>query len=312
MMGLRTSCDPPKKYMTRSKNSVIKRENKWNQYYHKEWNLKQNDSYANILYIVKVIFFYFVGDLYIPMTQSFKDGQLYDQLKMEFQPLDVIFFRGDGIFSKVIRLYEQHGHKIPNMSEFSHVGMVVTSEILEHPKIVPGQLYILESIVASHRIPTIEGTLRSGTQLRNLDQVVTSFDQSPKTKIAWARLIKRPNPHNLKTRFTQIFDKYNKTSYDINPYSLQSSVFPFMRPLRKHVTKICNSHDWYFCSELIANIYKDLGVYPTTVNPEDVLPRDIAYPCADLDSMPVIVGKITHLTTLLHYRPKGHQYQIRI
>jgi len=80
-----------------------------------------------------------------------------------------------------------------------------------------------------------------------------------------------------------------------------------MRCWRDPIEKLTHTENWYFCSEMVAMIYKELAIYPSTVNPKNALPRDIAYPEVDTDHMPRIVGKMTPITTPIHYR-----YGIRI
>lgn len=248
----------------------------------------------------------------------FKEGELYSNIRDRLKPFDVIFFRGHAVFSKIVRLLEKHGNKKSIAGEFSHVGMVVTSEILDHPLVLPNKKYILESTlggVFEGGVMNIEGKTCIGVQLRDLDAVVNEYDKNDKTCIAWGDLLYNPvvyaEPLEVRQRFTIFFNEYNGKMYDMNLCSMMSSVFECLRPYRKVVETLCNTQDWYFCSEIVALAYKIMGIYPSYVNEKDVLPRDIAYPEADTDIMPKVIRAVTCITTERHYK-KQENKQITI
>ena len=79
--------------------------------------------------------------------------------------------------------------------------------------------------------------------------------------------------------------KYNGITYDANCWSLLSSIIPFLRPKRDHIEQFLNTDDWLFCSELVAEIYVKLGIFPDTVDPKNVVPMDfIGYDLDHVDS----------------------------
>ena len=85
---------------------------------------------------------------------------------------------------------------------------------------------------------------------------------------------------------------------------LLAAVYPAARPVRtirdifwQFVNKIFRIHRyepviptpdrWQFCSELVANVYQDIGVLPKSFNSKDVLPIDLlGY---DVDGIPPLV-----------------------
>lgn len=241
----------------------------------------------------------------------YKNGELYSNVRSQIRPFDTIFFRGNAIFSKIVALLEEYGTKVPKSNDFTHVGMVVTSDILQHENVLPGKLYIFESTVGGHYgegIKDVEGKTWFGVQLRCLDDLVPACDEPDHTLIAWGKLIHNPVDYlpmdELKKRFTAFFNVYNNKRYDSNVYDLLSSALPFMRPFRETIDDVFHTQDWYFCSEIVALAYKFMGIYPQYVNEKDVLPRDIGFPEADSDIlMPKIIDKITYITTPLHYQP---------
>jgi hypothetical protein len=103
-------------------------------------------------------------------------------------------------------------------------------------------------------------------------------------------------------KFTEFFNAYYGKKYDANPYSLCSAIFPCLRKCRGVVEDLSQTKDWYFCSEIVALLYKYMGIYPSYINEKDVTPRDIAFPEADTDLMPKILQSITYITTPLHYK----------
>lgn len=236
-----------------------------------------------------------------------KDGVLYSECQSQIRPFDVIFFKGDALFSDIISILEKHGNKIPGSGDFSHVAMVVNSDVINHEKILPGKQYILESVIGgsfAHNIKNINNEIVYGVQIRDLEEVVTAFDKSNNTCIAWGKLINNPLDSipldDIKTQLTEFCNTYVGKTYDANPYSLLSSVFPCLRKCRSKVETFCKTSDWYFCSEIVALAFKHFKVYPDYVNEKDVLPRDILYPEADVDKMPKIIDSITYITTSIH------------
>ena len=241
-----------------------------------------------------------------------KKGELYEDYKHNLRPFDLIFFKGDAIFSAVISALERHGNKMSNSGEFSHVAMIVNSDVLIYEGVLPGKLYVLESIVGgtfAHNVKDIKGKVKYGVQIRDLDEIIPAFDKSNKTTIAWGKIKNNPldtTPINeIKLRLTEFCTKYVGKSYEFNPYNLLSSVFPSMRKYRSIVEKLCHNKNCYFCSEIVALAFKEFGIYPGSVNEKDVLPRDIIYPEADTDKMPKIVETMTYITTPIHYNIKN-------
>jgi hypothetical protein len=236
-----------------------------------------------------------------------KNGILYSIVKPQLRPFDPIFFKGGELVSNSIRTLQQMGNKIPHSGDFTHVGIVVTSEILDDVHVLPGKTYIWESIlggVLGHGITNIQGKTFIGVQLRDFDQLIINYDQPNSTRIACGHLLRNPldyEPHDqIKQRFTDFFRKYDGAIYDFNFYSLLSSLFRCLRPCREPIEEICRTEKWIFCSELVALAYKHFGVYPSTINEKNVVPRDIAFPEADHDLMPKVIGELTYIITPLH------------
>lgn len=232
-----------------------------------------------------------------------KRGSPYAEVSKTLRPGDLVLFSGDTFFSKLIKFAEktQIKGKVYDENLFSHIGMVVTSEILDDPRIEPGKLYILESTtgsVFSSKVPNIHGVYFDGVQVRSLDDVFLAYDQPNDTHIACAHLIK-PFTSDDKSIFTEVYNTVINISYDSNIYSLASAVYPCLRPARDDIEDAVSTENWLFCSELVATILKKTGRLPDTVDPKNALPVDfLGY---DRDGMPIVVElPVTYMVSPIH------------
>jgi len=199
---------------------------------------------------------------------------------------DIIFFRGaEGVSSFISWIQKKlHGN---GAQRFTHVGMIIRGEDFPFgsPFYAPDKIYVFES--------TQSGSLGDGTenvhfksilgvQLRNLDRVAETYDAGPNSKMAWGKMREeiRPPPTMKRAELLLIMiRKYQGLRYDASFIDLTASLFKFMRGIRSVKNSImscgsCNQKNWIFCSELVANIYKDFNLLPVFVNPENVLPCD--------------------------------------
>ena len=99
--------------------------------------------------------------------------------------------------------------------DYSHVGLVVTRDILNDDRLEEDKIYVWESTISGKlgkNIYNIGGKAFLGVQL-------TDFDDVSKRE-------------KLKQDFTQIFNQYNVTRYDSNFCSLFSAIYTMLRCLR--------------------------------------------------------------------------------
>lgn len=224
------------------------------------------------------------------------------------KPLDLMVFKGDSYISRIIREFEKWEL---SMDDVSHVGVVVTRDILPHiPQLKVGRKYILEStVILSHDDKVnnvITGSPRFGVQIRDLEYVILNYDPSPNQKIGYARLINNnfELPYIVKV-MKDVMDKYANTLYEINPIKLLACVSPTMRWLRDIIDGLyieghyilstirlinksaIDSMDiksalrevekyFLFCSELAVIIYQALGIISNDINPAEVAPVQVA------------------------------------
>ncbi|MEO0236738.1 MAG: hypothetical protein ABIN35_00700 [candidate division WOR-3 bacterium] len=239
-----------------------------------------------------------------------KRGQLYETVKSQMRPLDLLVFRGDDFVSGLISILEKRGYKNAKGGNFTHVGMIVTRDILDDPTMEPNKLYILESVISGrlgYNVTDIHGRSFLGVQIRDLDQLIDAYDRPNQTSIGWCPLLNNPflnpqiNRDQLKQQFTEIYQRINGVMWDANCWSLCSAIYPCCRPCRSCIEQTLHTQDWLFCSEMVALVYQHLNILPSTVNPKDVLPADLVYPNEDTDQMPLIIQSVHLIVSRQHY-----------
>jgi len=215
-------------------------------------------------------------------TQGPKPGVDYLTIRDTFRPLDLLFFNAGDLIADSIRWLQRRNLR-PGAGRFSHVGLVVTSEILDDPRLEEGKLYVWESTMSGRLtggVLDIDGHEFLGVQLRALDDVLVAYDRPHDACVAIARLdtkhraeLESHGMDLVQERFTSIFRRYNGTPYETNPISLVSSILRWLRCVRDNGDDGPNTH--LFCSELAARCYCDLGIFDATrVRPENVVPED--------------------------------------
>ena len=183
--------------------------------------------------------------------------QNYQDIKSQMLPLDIIAFRGGEIVSDIISFLQREQVE---SGEFSHVGIVVTADILpcwliDDKKIVlnPDHIYILESTF-NYQVPNVINCIpdvltnkgKLGVQLRDLDLVIPDWLYNDTTKVAWCKLINNPFEKKdyesneayilrkavLIEKFHNVFNKYYGRMYEMDILTMISSLFPSFRVLR--------------------------------------------------------------------------------
>lgn len=137
----------------------------------------------------------------------------------------------------------------------------------------------------------LTGTPTFGVQIRNLQDAVNDYKASG--TVAWAKLIQNPfftDTQTVISEFKNIFNQYGRSFYDLNFLDIIGAAFQCVRPVRnifdsailEGETVISNLshakfggvHNWVFCSDLIAIIYRTLGIYSLNINPENYIPMN--------------------------------------
>lgn len=218
-----------------------------------------------------------------------KEGVPYADYKSRIQPLDLVLFKGGDFVSDLIRDLEadrEHGH---SRGDFSHSGIIVTTEVVTHPAMKPGRLYIMESTATGLLgcgIKNIDGQAFFGVQITDFDKLVEAYDGgSSRTRMAVATLKSRDA---VKGKTLQAFwEQYRGTLYEFNILSMLCAIFPKLRFARKQFQKILGGGNWIFCSQLVCMALKAVNVYDQSINAEDVVPEDFVV-IADNDGLPLV------------------------
>jgi len=244
-----------------------------------------------------------------------KQGDKYNKVKNQIKPFDLVLFKGGDYISDFIRYVQHLNTEIKynkkydvNSDQFSHVGMVVTKDILPDSSLKDGKLYIWESTMSgdlTDGVPNVLGESYLGVQLRDLDQVVKNYDANPHTQIAFASLKDEIYDEimftpELSNKFVKLFALYNGIRYDANLLSLYAAVNKDYRSHRDLIEETLNTENWLFCSELVALIYKNLGIFPESIDPKNVVPMDfIGFDDEDEvnENIPDVYSKLTYVRT---------------
>lgn len=237
-----------------------------------------------------------------------KIGTLYGNARPDLRSFDLVLFSGDDSVSDLIKYLEYKQLKKPTSGDFSHVGMIVKSDILNHPNVEPGKVYVWESTMSGRLtdgILDVEGESFLGVQLRDFDAVIAAYDLANDTRVAYAHLTDNPldshDPELVRGQFTKLFNDLNGTRYDLNFVDLMSALYPVLRPFRSCCPCSAVSSDWLFCSEMVALVYKQMGIFPDAVNPRNVVPTDFL-PGVEPGQVPCVIRPPTYLVTAPHYR----------
>ena len=241
-------------------------------------------------------------------TKIQKQGTSYTDIRPTLRPFDLVLFSGGEFVSRFIKYIEQrelHHYIGPNSptsldaGAFSHVGMIVTSDILDHSNIKKDKIYIWESTASGklgEGVKNIEDESFLGVQIRDFDALLPVYDEPNNTRVAIARVKNNPvdtlGAKKAKEKFTEIYNKYNGVLYDISIIAEVGAIFGGCRKIRDVLEKSFGPDHWLFCSELIAVTYMQMGIFPKTVIPENVVPMDfLGYEqdSSDTGGIPIVV-----------------------
>jgi len=227
----------------------------------------------------------------------------YENVKPKLKAFDLIFFKGKGFTGDLIRFGQwitsvNKDYNIGTL-EFSHVGLILTSDLLQGVKnVLPNELYIWESTLNDRSgigVADINGNYFKGVQLRNLDAVVSNYNKNQVNKavrkgkllkdscISIAQLNEKSREcidkkyDDLKITFPRIFKKYQGVHYDSQPLDLLGAMLKCFRwgDITEELNEVLGSKDWLFCSELVTVVFKEVGIFPETCMPPFVVPTDL-------------------------------------
>jgi hypothetical protein len=225
------------------------------------------------------------------MTENQKPGVPYSEVAHLIQSFDLFLFRGGDFVSDAIAGVEQ---AYVGVSDFTHVGIAIRARDLDPSSDLwrPGDdtLYIFESTASGKMadgVPAVDGRGHLGAQLRDMARVTKHYDAGHKTRIAWMPLQDAFRDAIPLHAVDGIVERYMYREYNASCVGLAAAASPMIRHVRdcwlfrKIRSALCmycccgaRPNTWLFCSEMVAQIYKDVGVFPDAVVPADVMPVD--------------------------------------
>lgn len=213
----------------------------------------------------------------------------YDEIKSQITPLDLLAFQGGDFYSRFLtKVQELHEKR----DECSHVGIVINKDLIDLDFMEDDELYIFESTISwEDDVPDMEQNGKGfiGVQVRPLRDVLKSYYTNEHCKVMWAKLENNPftdsNEYSrrvIRDKFKEFYEANKGKIYEYNPLALLASNFPSMRKLRDGIYYMLNKlniktpgrdkDSWKFCSELVADVYKCLGIFPPETDSSNVVP----------------------------------------
>ena len=132
-------------------------------------------------------------------------------------------FKGGNIVASIICEFERRGKKVTNCGDFSHSGIIITSDVVDDPLLKKGKLYILESTFSgplTDGVKDINEHVRFGVQVRDFDEVMEHYDIPDNTHIAWCPIINNPidtmSIPEIKSKMTDVYKRVIGKMYDYN------------------------------------------------------------------------------------------------
>ena len=194
---------------------------------------------------------------------------MFNDIKNRIRPFDLICFRGDDFVSTGISKIQE---KMLGNGDWTHVGMVITTDIIPIKNGKPGKLYVWESTMSGRLTDGVNneetGASKFGVQIRDLEKVLKAYVKNDITKIAWCKLKKNPldgeNIKQIKYDMEEFHKEHGDASYEYKIIPLLKTIFPCLGRWFK-------TSDNFFCSELVATIYNKIGVL-SGIDPEKIAP----------------------------------------
>lgn len=226
-----------------------------------------------------------------------KPGIEFSQIKDQFKPFDIIVFRGAEFVSDTISVVEKI---FIGNGDWTHVGMVITPEIMPFKHGIPGKLYIWESTMSGklgdgpNDIETGKGDF--GVQIRDLGDVIDKYDNNKDTRIGWCKLLNNPidkkeneSEEAYNSRILIIKQKLEKFNKDHGNDLYDFRITSLLKTIIAKLPNLWNSKHMYFCSELVTKIYELLDIIDPNIDPATIAPVELIGGLNPLVKVPPIV-----------------------
>jgi hypothetical protein len=212
-----------------------------------------------------------------------------NDLKEQMQSFDLLCFRGHEFVSDTIAKVQNYAFGNGN---WTHVGIVLKTDILDFKNGKSDKIYVWESTMSGslgdgvNSEETNQG--KFGVQIRDLDKVIQKYITDDVTKIGWCKLLNNPlnrrekdtdetyqrRLNRIKRRIKRFYINHGDATYDFKVITMAKTIFPFINK-NKFLKKIFHTNNLYFCSELVATIYKLIHVIDKSVDPEGIAPVEL-------------------------------------
>lgn len=230
---------------------------------------------------------------------KFKTGTKFSEIKQKIRPLDIIVFRGSELVSDTISIVEQI---FLGNGEWTHIGIVITPELVNFKNGVAGKLYVWESTMSgklTDGVMDVEtGNFDFGVQIRDLEELIDKFDMPVDSRIGWCQLLKNPldkkddetsdeyilRLQQIKDILQKFYIDHGEDLYDFNFMSLLKTVLSKM-------PKCCGSKHMLFCSEMVTIIYQMLNIVDKNIDPETIAPVELIDGLNPIVNQPVIITR---------------------
>ena len=120
-----------------------------------------------------------------------------------------------------------------------------------------------------------------GTQFRDLDNLTIRYDANPGAVLVWGRLNEenRKKADAMLPSLSELMDTWNGISYNSTCccIDLCAAALPFFRKVQDFYNKVfCleKTNGSQFCSEFVANLYKELNILQRNIEANKVVPAD--------------------------------------
>lgn len=259
-----------------------------------------------------------------------KPGVKYSEIRPKLKSFDLLLFKGTDLVSSALSRLQCKIDGADWTEGFSHAGLCIRSEDLlptctpaELSWLFPDMVYVFESTMSgdlADGVKDVWGESKLGVQIRDLDRVMIAYDANPNARLAWCPIKEELRQFIPAGSIRKEYEKYRGYSYDASAVDLAAAAFPSMRPLRDNCCfqsirdALCccccgggegkKPSQWQFCSEMVANVYKDVSLFGDRVNAADVMPMDFVpdktKPCGTLDADGVVPNIFSNLVRYHH------------
>lgn len=189
------------------------------------------------------------------------------EIKNSIQPLDILVINGKEIYAKAISFAELF---FLGNGQWTHVGVVLNSDVISFEGIEKDKLYIFESTLSSEEYPDRKtGKKKFGVQIRDLEDVLNECIDHENILVL-RKLANNPldseDAEKVKESIQKFFDATIDKSYDW--LSLPRALFSCF-------CNICPRKKSYFCTELAVELYQEVGLIDKDFDPETISPPEL-------------------------------------